>query len=135
MDELNLAHDPSQFPHLLRQDFTTVLTAALVRGLQLYVSSSIVHADSSSSSSSSTRAAHPQEHQDGVPPASGARYSSSTLQHGQDIPPLADDVQDTYQCLSVISVTLSHWYSIYARNCGTQENKDIYTTMLTSGEN
>jgi hypothetical protein len=78
MDELILVQVGSMISFLQRQDFTTVLTAALVRGLELLVSSSVGSGASTSTSANTSRAtAHAKQHQSGGTPARAATLAAA----------------------------------------------------------
>jgi hypothetical protein len=135
IDEPTLVNEPSTIPHLLRLDYTTALTAALVRGLELFVSSSVCSASATSTSTSanSSRAtANSQQRQGGGTTVQGGQCGSSPPPYGQHIPLLTAGVQDSYQHLRAVSMAVHQLYTIVEKH--KEEQKRATAAMLTSGE-
>lgn len=90
IDEVSLVYEASQLQYLLRQDFTKVMTAALVRGLDLFVSSSTGSSsvqNNLSNHTSATADLH-QTTESGASCQADSSNSSRALQHSQSILPV-----------------------------------------------
>ena len=123
-------HDFWMISNFSKLDFTAVLTAALARGLELYVSSST---GSASGRNSSREKANSKQRQDGDGTRQGGHQgSSSTFQHGQHIPPISARVQESLQYLRAISIALSRCYDTVEQYA--VEHRRMHAVMLSSGE-
>jgi hypothetical protein len=138
IDELNLVHDPSQRRCLQRLSFTTVLTAALSKGLELYLSSSSSSESSTNDSSPNTNSMpsesfqHPDRDINRQDSQQDQQDSTSALQHNQTIPPLTADLQESYRFLRYMAIVLNQWYTSALDY--PDEGTSVYQPLLKSGE-
>jgi hypothetical protein len=89
-------------------------------------------ASTGTSANTSRATAHAKQHQSGGTTSQGGHHGSSTLQLGQHIPPPDAVVQDSYQYMRAVTISLRRWY-IILKNYKDEHNR-MNTGLLTSGE-